>query len=144
MTEDELESIRERKRRELAESENGESTGRKNGESVDSSSAPDEPIHVESIEQFSDVTTKFDVVLVDFYADWCGPCKMLEPIVADVAAETSATVAKVDVDAHGALAQQYRVQGVPTLYLFVDGEPAERLVGVQEKAALVDLVESHA
>jgi thioredoxin 1 len=67
---------------------------------------------------------------------------MLEPTVEDVAAETEAAVAKVDIDAHQNLAAQYQVQGVPTLYLFVDGEPADRMVGVQEKHTLVEKIEA--
>jgi thioredoxin 1 len=102
------------------------------------------PVHVESPETFESLLDEGGVVLVDFYADWCGPCKMLEPIVADVAAETPATVAKVDVDEQRQLAGQYGVQGVPTMYLFADGEPVERLVGVRQKPELASLVEQYA
>jgi thioredoxin 1 len=69
---------------------------------------------------------------------------MLEPIVASLAAETPAAVAKVDVDAHQGLASQYGVRGVPTLVLFADGEAVERIVGVQEKERLAALIEDHA
>jgi thioredoxin 1 len=106
--------------------------------------SPAEPVPVEDEAHFEELIGDHHVVLVDFYADWCGPCKMLEPTVEEIAAETDATVAKVDVDVHQALAQTYQVQGVPTLYLFVDGEPADRMVGVQEKADLVTKIESHA
>jgi thioredoxin 1 len=84
-----------------------------------------------------------EVVLVDFYADWCGPCKMLEPIVERLAAETAAAVAKVDVDANQALASSYGVRGVPTLVLFVDGNPVERIVGVRSEAKLRTLIEDY-
>jgi thioredoxin 1 len=67
---------------------------------------------------------------------------MLEPTLEAVAAETPATVAKVDVDAHGELAAQFGVQGVPNLVFFRDGEPEKRVVGVQGKDALVSVVES--
>jgi thioredoxin 1 len=83
-------------------------------------------------------------VLVDFYADWCGPCKMLAPVVETIAAETTATVAKVDVDQHQNLAREYQVQGVPTVYLFADGESVERLVGMQDEGTLRDLIEQYA
>ncbi|QLH83504.1 thioredoxin [Halosimplex pelagicum] len=145
-TDEELERIRERKRERL---ESGESStlsddGAADGSraDADAAAAPDEPVHVETEAEFEETVAQ-GVVLVDFHADWCGPCKMLEPIVADIAETTDATVAKVDVDAHQGLAREYGVQGVPTLLLFVDGEPAERRVGVQDEGALRDLVAQH-
>jgi len=126
---DDIESIREQKKEELQSELTGGST-------------PDEPVHVEDGDHFADLTDD-GVVLVDFYADWCGPCKMLEPTVESIAAETDATVAKVDVDQHQSLAQQFNVQGVPTLILFADGEAVEQVVGVQDEATLVDLVEQY-
>jgi thioredoxin 1 len=103
-------------------------------------SAPSEPIHVDSADHFAETVSSHDVVLVDFYADWCGPCKMLEPTVEALAAETDAAVAKVDVDAHQGLAAEYGVQGVPMLLLFADGDIAEQMVGVQRKEALETLL----
>ncbi|MFB6166556.1 MAG: thioredoxin [Haloarculaceae archaeon] len=105
---------------------------------------PSDPIHVSGGDELREVVDDYDVVLTDFYADWCGPCKMLEPIVETIAAETDAAVAKVDVDANQQLAAQYQVQGVPTLVLFADGEPAERVVGVRDESSLTSLVERHA
>jgi thioredoxin 1 len=81
-----------------------------------------------------------DVVLADFHADWCGPCQMLEPVVERLAAETDATVAKVDVDANQQLAGAYGVRGVPTLILFADGEQVEEIVGVQGEEQLRSLI----
>ncbi|WP_435181976.1 thioredoxin [Halorussus sp. AFM4] len=141
MSEDELESIRKQKRDELLGEAGGEAGETDEGEAT--AGAPDEPVHVESVEQFSSVTTDYDVVLVDFYADWCGPCKMLEPVVASVAANTDAAVAKVDVDEHQGLASQYGVRGVPTLVLFAGGEQVEQLVGAQDESTLTDLIERH-
>jgi thioredoxin 1 len=138
MTEDELESIREQKRDELLGDEDGTDDSGAEGES-----APNEPIHVESVEQFSTVTTDYDVVLVDFYADWCGPCKMLEPTVQALAQKTDAAVAKVDIDQHQGLASQYGVRGVPTLLLFADGEQVEQVVGVRDEATLAGLIEQY-
>jgi thioredoxin 1 len=106
------------------------------------SRATDVPIHVESVAQFEELTGQDGVVVVDFYADWCGPCTMLEPTMDAIAAETDATVVKVDVDAHGELAATFGVQGVPNLVFFRDGEPAKRVVGVQGRDALVSVVES--
>ncbi|WP_276259551.1 thioredoxin [Haloglomus litoreum] len=112
----------------------------------DEGSAPNhgDPVHVDGPDEFQSLLDEGGVVLVDFYADWCGPCKMLEPIVADLAAETDATVAKVDVDQQRQLAAQYQVQGVPTMYLFADGEPVERVVGVRQKPELASLIEQYA
>jgi thioredoxin 1 len=114
------------------------------GGSVETAESRSEPIHVESADHLDELVAEGGVVLADFYADWCGPCKMLEPIVEELAAETDATVAKVDVDRLQRLAQQYRVQGVPTMYLFADGEQVEQLVGVRQKDELRSLIEQHA
>jgi len=99
-----------------------------------------EPLHVDGQAQLDDIVAENDVVLTDFYADWCGPCQMLEPIVETLAAETDATVAKVDVDANQQLAAAYGVRGVPTLVLFADGEQVEEVVGVQGEEQLRSLI----
>jgi thioredoxin 1 len=83
------------------------------------------------------------VVLADFYADWCGPCQALEPVLETIAEETPATVAKVDVDANQRLARQFGVRGVPTIVGFADGEQAEQVTGVRGESALRSLVERH-
>lgn len=78
------------------------------------------------------------LVLVDFYADWCGPCKMLSPIVDQLAEELSdkVTVVKVNVDESMDVSSKYGIQSIPTLIVFKDGEVAERLVGMQNKDTL--------
>ncbi|MFB6122998.1 MAG: thioredoxin [Haloferacaceae archaeon] len=134
---DELEAIRERKRERLAAKLRGEDVAEA---TADESDAPNEPIHVEGADHFEDVLGAYEVVLVDFYADWCGPCQMLEPTVESLAAETDAAVAKVDVDAHQSLASRYRVQGVPTMLLFSGGDVVERIVGVRDEATLANLI----
>jgi len=144
-TDEERERIRERKRERLKSGEGStlSGDGSEDGAAVPEDAAtPDEPVHVGSEAEFEE-TVADGVILVDFHADWCGPCKMLEPVVADIAETTDATVAKVDVDAHQGLAREYGVQGVPTLLLFVDGELADRRVGVQDEGALRDLVAQH-
>ena len=136
MTED-IEEIRQQK---LEQLRNRAGTG---DEAGDGPTTPTEPVHVDGRTDLEGTVADHDVVLVDFYADWCGPCQMLEPVVEHVAAETDGTVAKVDIDADQELAAEYGVRGVPTLLLFADGEPVERLVGMQEEARLRSLVETH-
>ncbi len=102
-----------------------------------------EPLYVDGQSQLDDIVAENDVVLTDFYADWCGPCQMLEPIVETLAAETDATVAKVDVDANQQLASAYGVRGVPTLVLFADGEQVEEIVGLQDEDQLRTLIETY-
>ena len=139
---DDIEAIKERKKEELAARLEEEGDGvATDGEAT---GTPTDPVHVEDAAHLRDLTGRHDVVLVDFYADWCGPCQMLEPIVESIAVDTRAVVAKVDVDALQGLAREYQVQGVPTLYLFADGEPAERLVGMQEESRLRSLVDGYA
>jgi len=74
-------------------------------------------------------------VIVDFSAVWCGPCKMLDPVVQQLAGEWNGKikVVKVDVDHNPNLAMQYQVMSVPTLVLFVDGQPKERMIGFKPK-----------
>ncbi|MEF8820816.1 MAG: thioredoxin [Halovenus sp.] len=105
---------------------------------------PSEPIHFEGDSGLPELAAEYDVVLVDFYADWCGPCKMMEPTIQTLAAETEAAVVKVDVDQFQQLAGEYGVQGVPTLLLFADGEPVERMVGMQTEDQLADAIDSYA
>ncbi|WP_419930538.1 thioredoxin [Candidatus Poriferisodalis sp.] len=77
-------------------------------------------------------------VLVDFWAEWCGPCKMIAPILEEIASEhDSIRIAKVNVDESPDLAMRYQVMSIPTLIMFRDGEPAKRLVGAKPKSALL-------
>ena len=76
--------------------------------------------------------------LVDFYADWCGPCRMVSPIVDEIAAERSdITVGKVNVDDENALAMKYGVMSIPTLIVFQDGKEKARIVGARPKVAIL-------
>jgi thioredoxin 1 len=84
-------------------------------------------------------------VLVDFSAVWCGPCKMLDPIVEELAREWSEAikVVKLDVDNNPNIAMKYQVMGVPTLMLFIGGETRERLTGYQPKARITSRLKPH-
>lgn len=87
----------------------------------------------------NDVIASNKPVLVDFWATWCGPCKMVAPVLEEIAAERAdnLTVAKLDVDANPTTAQMFQVVSIPTLILFKGGEPVKRIVGAKGKAALL-------
>ncbi len=79
-------------------------------------------------------------VLVDFWAEWCGPCRMVSPILEDLASDKAGhiKVVKINVDENPATAGQYNIQSIPTMILFKDGQPVETLVGAMSKAALLE------
>ena len=80
-------------------------------------------------------------VLVDFYADWCGPCKMLSPVVDEIAGEVSGCkVVKLNVDEAPNVAARYNVMSIPTLMVFRQGEAVERSVGVQSKQHILNML----
>ena len=81
-------------------------------------------------------------VLLDFWADWCGPCRMAAPIIDEIAAETAGKVkvGKVNVDTDIELAQRYRIASIPTFLVFKNGELAEKAIGLRSKEDLVNLL----
>ena len=85
------------------------------------------------------------VVVVDFFATWCGPCKMLAPVFEQVGEEmkNEATFLKVDIDQSLEIAQKFRITTVPTMMIFKDGKPVETLVGFMPKESIVQKVKSH-
>jgi thioredoxin 1 len=87
----------------------------------------------------ADVLNSDKTVVVDFWATWCGPCKMVAPVLDEIAGENSAklTVAKLDIDANPGTARDYNVMSIPTMIVFQDGKPVKQIVGARPKAALL-------
>jgi len=96
-----------------------------------------------TVDNFND-SIATGTVLVDFWAPWCGPCKLQTPILEKVAeaVEGKAAIAKVNVDEHASLAAQFGVRSIPTLLLFKDGEKVQDFIGVQQEADLVEALTS--
>lgn len=95
---------------------------------------------------FNEVVLQSDKpVMVDFWAAWCGPCRMVAPIMEQLATEYEgkATIAKVDVDANQEFASKYGVRNIPTVLLFKNGEVVEKQVGVAPKATYAQKIEAH-
>ncbi|HEX4250422.1 MAG TPA: thioredoxin [Pseudonocardia sp.] len=87
-----------------------------------------------------DVLKSGKTVVVDFWATWCGPCKMVAPVLDEIAGENSdkITVAKLDIDQNPSTARDYQVMSIPTMIVFQDGKPVKQIVGAKPKAALLN------
>lgn len=94
-------------------------------------------------ENYADVVARNQTVLLDFWAVWCGPCKMIAPIVEEIAAERAdVVVGKVDVDSEMELAMQFGISSIPTLVVIRNGVPAAKAVGYRPKADILRLLEA--
>lgn len=104
-----------------------------------------------SIVHVSDATFKEEVlnsdkpVLVDFWAAWCGPCRMVAPVVEEIAGDTEGKlkVAKLDVDANVMTSSEYQIMSIPTLMVFKDGKVVDKLVGFMPKDAMMNVIRKH-
>ena len=86
---------------------------------------------------------KDKLVLVDFYATWCGPCRMMHPIIEEVAKEENINVIKVDVDKHDELARNYGIMSIPTIILFQNGNLVEKNIGFIPKEQLLTMIKNY-
>ena len=104
-----------------------------------------EPIHTSDSNFEKDVLKSSGLVLVDFWAEWCGPCKALAPKLDEIAKEYTGklVVAKVDIDQNKETPASYGVRGVPTLALFKDGEIVDQIVGNHPKESISALIDKH-
>jgi len=109
----------------------------------DNSTVTNEEVHPEVItDKNFETTISKGVTLVDFWATWCGPCRRQGPIITEIAKEIGdkAVIGKLDVDKNGETAGKYHVRSIPTIIVFKDGKVVERLVGLQTKQTLLDVV----
>lgn len=98
---------------------------------------------IETVKEFDETLNTNRLVMVDFYADWCGPCKMLAPVVEELAAETpDVTFVKVNVDDLPEIAEKFGIMSIPALFVFKNGEAAANTLGFQPKENLKAVLDS--
>lgn len=94
-------------------------------------------------EKFKEDVLSKDFVLVDFYADWCGPCRMIAPFLEEIQSEIKVDIVKINIDESPNLASEYNVMSIPTLAIFKKGEKVSVNVGAASKARLIDWIKAH-
>ena len=100
-------------------------------------------IHL-SVDSFkSEVLEEKGLVLVDFWASWCGPCKMLGPILDELSDEVTTKITKVNVDDYPNIAADYGIRSIPTMIIFKEGEKVEQLIGLMQKGAIKEKLENY-
>ena len=87
--------------------------------------------------------TASGITVVDFYADWCGPCKMLNPILERVSEKSSASICKVNVDDSQELAKSFGVRGIPFIAVLKEGKVVEQVVGLKDEKTILEMIERH-
>lgn len=93
---------------------------------------------------FSEIVSKKEIVLIDFFAEWCGPCKMVTPILKEVKEQLpDISIIKIDVDKNQELASKYQIRGVPTLVLFQNGKQVWRQSGVLQAEQIIQIIDQH-
>jgi thioredoxin 1 len=93
-------------------------------------------LHLDENSFSKEVLEENGLVIVDFWASWCGPCKMLAPILDELSEEINAKICKVNVDEVDTLAREYGIRSIPTMIIFKDGKPVDQLVGLMQKDSL--------
>ncbi|MGL4253614.1 MAG: thioredoxin [Fusobacteriaceae bacterium] len=91
----------------------------------------------------AEVIKSQELVVVDFWAEWCGPCKMLGPILEEIVSETEYKICKVDVDRNSELSSQYKIRSIPTILIFKNGEKIDQLVGFKPKDELLQILSQY-